>query len=131
VSGKNNFTKLITNSMTNYLIKLLLTGAAVWFGAAYIQGVSVQDYKTSILVALVLSLLNTFVKPILKFFSFPITILTLGLFLLVINVAIIYLAAYFIDGFSVSGFIAPLIFSIGLSILGCILDASFSNKKDD
>ena len=117
--------------MTNYIIKLLLTGAAVWFGAEYIQGIKVENYKTALLVALVLSLLNTFVKPILKFFSFPITLLTLGLFLLVINVAIIYLAAYFIDGFSVSGFIPPLIFSIGLSILGCILDLTFSNKKDD
>ena len=107
--------------MINYIIKLLITGAAVWFGANYIQGVRVDNYTTAIIVALVLSLLNTFVKPVLKLLSFPITILTLGLFLLVINVAIIYLAAYFIEGFGVSGFMPPLLFSFGLSIVSSIL----------
>jgi putative membrane protein len=107
----------------NYIIKLLLTAAAVWFGANYINGVSVDNYTTALFVALALSLLNTFVKPILKIFSFPITLLTLGLFLLVINVAIIYLAAYFVDGFKVSGFLSPLIFSFGLSAVSCILGA--------
>ncbi len=112
--------------MINYIIKLLLTAGAVWFGSTYIQGVSVDNYTTAIIVALVLGLLNTFVKPLLKLFSLPITILTLGLFLLVINVVIIYIAAYFIEGFTVSGFLPPLIFSFCLSIvssvLGLILD---------
>jgi putative membrane protein len=117
--------------MKNYLIKLLITSCAVWFGASYIQNINVDKYTTAIVVALVLSLLNTFVKPILKLFSLPITILTLGLFLLVINVVIIYIAAFFIEGFSVSGFVPPLLFSIGLSVLGCILDIFFSSKSDD
>jgi putative membrane protein len=112
--------------MINYIFKLLLTAAAVWFGANYISGISVNNYTTALIVAVVLALLNTFLKPILKLLSFPITILTLGLFLLVINVVIIYMAAYFIEGFTVSGFVAPLIFSFGLSIvtgiLGFILD---------
>lgn len=111
--------------MINYLLKLLITAAAVWFGASYIQGVQVDGYTTAIIVAVVLSLLNTFVKPIIKLFSLPFTIMTLGLFLLVINVAIIYIAAYFIGGFSVSGFLPPLIFSFGLSIVGCILSLIF------
>ncbi len=111
--------------MINYLIKLLLTAAAVWFGASYIQGISVNNYTTALIVALVLSLLNTFVKPILKILSFPITIITLGLFLLVINVAIIYLASYFIEGFKVNGFLPPLIFSFGLSIISGILGMIF------
>ncbi len=111
--------------MINYIIKLLVTAAAVWLGASYIQGVQVDSYTTAIIVALTLGLLNTFVKPILKLFSLPITIMTLGLFLLVINVIIIYIAAYFIGGFSVSGFIPPLIFSFGLSVVGCILSLFF------
>jgi putative membrane protein len=111
--------------MVNYIFKLIITAAAVWFGASYIQGVSVDGYSTAILVALVLGLLNTFVKPILKLLSLPITIMSLGLFLLVINVIIIYIAAFFISGFSVSGFIPPLLFSFGLSIVGCILSLVF------
>ncbi|MES2797508.1 MAG: phage holin family protein [Bacteroidota bacterium] len=109
----------------NYIIRLLLTAVAVWLGATYIQGVSVDAYGTAIIVALVLGLLNTFVKPVLKLLSFPITILTLGLFLLVINVVIIYMADYFIEGFAVSGFIAPLIFSFVISIASSILNLIF------
>jgi putative membrane protein len=111
--------------MANYIIKLLLTAAAVWFGATYLTGIKVDNYTTAIIVALVLALLNTFVKPVLTLLSFPITLLTLGLFLLVINVIIIYIADYFIAGFSVSGFIPPLLFSFGLSIVGCILGMIF------
>lgn len=111
--------------MVNFIIKLLLTSAVVYFGASYIQGVSVNNYTTAIIVAVVLGLLNTFVKPILKILSFPITLLTLGLFLLVINVVIIYMADYFISGFSVSGFIPPLIFSFVLSIVGSVLGMIF------
>lgn len=119
----NNKTQ--TKAMINFIIKLLLTSAVVYFGASYIQGVSVDNYTTAIIVAVVLGLLNTFVKPILKILSFPITLLTLGLFLLVINVVIIYMAAYFITGFAVSGFIPPLIFSFILSIVGCVLGMIF------
>lgn len=112
--------------MINYIFKLLIIAAAVWFGASFITGIRVESYTTALIVAFVLGLLNTFVKPVLKLLSFPITILTLGLFLLVINVFIIYMAAYFIDGFSVSGFVAPLVFSFGISfvtsICGLILD---------
>ena len=107
--------------MANYIIKLLLTAAAVWFGSNQIKGISVNNYTTALLVALTLGLLNTFVKPILQLLSFPITLLTLGLFLLVINVGIIYLASYFISGFKVEGFLPPLIFSFGLSIVTCLL----------
>jgi putative membrane protein len=106
--------------MFNYIIKLGITAAAVWFGSKNIKGISVDAPQTAVIVALVLGLLNTFVKPILKILSFPITLITLGLFLLVINVGIIYLGAYFIKGFKVEGFIAPLIFSFGLSLVSTI-----------
>ena len=111
--------------MINYIIKLILTAAAVWFAANNIQGVVVDNYTTALIVAVVLGLLNTFVKPLLKLFSLPITILTLGLFLLVINVIIIYIADYFIEGFSVTGFLPPLIFSVCLSIVSCVLGLIF------
>jgi putative membrane protein len=76
---------------------------------------------TAILVAVVLSILNFLVKPILVIFTLPITILTLGLFLLVINAIIILLAAKLIDGFYVSGFWWAVIFSLLLAILQAIL----------
>jgi len=96
------------------------------FGAKYIDGISINSFETSIYVALAMGFANTFIKPILKLISFPITILTLGLFLLVINVITVYIVDYFINGFSARGFIPPLIFSLVLSfisyILGILLD---------
>ncbi len=111
--------------MVNYIIKLAITALAVWFASKNLKGINVDGYSTAIIVALVLGLLNTFVKPILNLLSLPITIMTLGLFLLVINVIIIYIAAYFIPGFTVSGFVPPLLLSIGLSVVGCVLSLFF------
>lgn len=98
---------------------------AVMAGANFIPGVHVSGFKSALITAVVLALLNTFVKPILQVLTIPITILTLGLFLLVINVIIIYLAARLVDGFSVNGFIPALIFSIVLSIASSILNGIF------
>jgi len=104
-----------------FLIRLLLTAVAVVIGAYLIPGVRVDGFTTALIVALVLGLLNLIVKPILVILTLPITILTLGLFYLVINVIIIYIADYFISGFSVSGFITALIFSFLISILNAVL----------
>lgn len=93
----------------------------IMFGAKYITGIKIDTFETSILVALAMGFANTFLKPILKLISFPITILTLGLFLLVINVIMVYLVAYFIKGFSVQGFIPPLIFSFVLSFFSTVV----------
>lgn len=107
--------------MTNYIIRLLILAVVVKVSSGILEGISVDTYTTAILVALVMSLLNTFVKPILQVLSIPITILTLGLFYFVINVGIVYLCAYFVDGFSVAGFIAPLIFGFILSIINSLV----------
>jgi putative membrane protein len=103
--------------MINYIIRLACCAAAVYFMPQFLNDIRVDSTTTALIVALVMSFLNTFIKPILKFFSFPITLLTLGLFLLVINVGIVYLCAYLVKGFSVSGFIQPLIFGFILSII--------------
>jgi len=92
------------------------------FGAKYINGIKIDGFETSIYVALAMGFANTFLKPILKLISFPITIITLGLFLLVINVVMVYLVDYFIQGFSVHGFIPPLIFSFLLSFVSYVLE---------
>jgi putative membrane protein len=111
--------------MTNYFIRLAIVAVAVWFGSSKLNGVTVSQPVGAIIVAFALGFLNTFVKPILKIVSFPLTLLSFGLFLLVINVAILYLAAYFIPSFKVSGFKDPLLFSMGISIVSSIANFFF------
>lgn len=107
------------------IVRLLLSTLAVVIGAYLIPGVSVDSIVTALIVALVLGLLNAIVKPILVILTIPVTILTLGLFLLVINVIIIYIADYLIPGFAVAGFFPALIFSIVLAVIGWILNSIF------
>lgn len=111
--------------MINFIIKYLVIAVTIMFGAKYINGINIDGFETSIYVALSMGFANTFIKPILKLISFPITIITLGLFLLVINVLMVYLVAYFIKGFTVQGFIPPLIFSFVLSVISYILGLIF------
>lgn len=99
-----------------FLFRILVTGIVVMILAYLLPGVAVSGYLTAILVAVVLALLNLIVKPILVLFTLPVTILTLGLFLLVINAVIILLADAFVGGFEVAGFWYALLFSILLSI---------------
>ena len=105
----------------NFIIRILLTAVAVFLLAEFLPGVSVSGYVTAIIVALVLAVLNLIVKPILVLLTLPVTILTLGLFLLVINAIIILLADAFIPGFGVNGFWIALLFSLLLSIFQSIL----------
>jgi len=105
----------------NYLLKILLSALAVLFIGYILPGVEVDHYVTAIWVAIVIALLFTILKPILVVLTLPVTILTLGLFLLVINAGLILLADHWIDGFTVSGFWTALLFSIILSILESIL----------
>ena len=108
-----------------FLVKLLVNALAVIISAYLIPGVAVSGIISAIIVALVLGLLNSFVKPILVLLTLPITILTLGLFYLVLNVIIIYIADYFIGGFRVDGFVPALLFSFVLALVGWILDRIF------
>ena len=105
----------------NYIFKTLLTALAVLVIAKILHGVQVDDYGTAIWVAVVIGLLFMILKPILVILTLPVTILTLGLFLFVINAAMILLANSWIDGFSVSGFWTALLFSILLSFFESVL----------
>jgi putative membrane protein len=105
----------------NFLIRILIT-ALVAFGLSYLLGgVHIDAFTTALILALVLAVLNALVKPILIILTLPITIVTLGLFLLVINALIIMLGDRFIDGFKVDGFWWALLFSILLSVVSSIL----------
>ena len=105
------------------ILRLLLNAIAVVILSYVLPGVGVDSMLTAIIVAVVLSILNFLVKPILVIFTLPITILTLGLFLLVINAIIILLAANLIDGFYVTSFWWAIIFSLLLSFLQAILQS--------
>ena len=98
------------------LIRILVTSLLVMILSYLIKGVVVDEFTTALTVAIVLALHNFFVKPILIIFTLPVTIFTLGLFLLVINALIIMLCDHFVAGFSVSSFWTALFFSILLSI---------------
>lgn len=108
-----------------FIIQLLLTALAAFLAAKLTPGVNITSYWTAILLAIVLALLDTFVKPILQFISIPVTVLTLGLFLLVINALIILLASWIIDSFQVDGFWSALLYSIIFSVISWILGLIF------
>lgn len=110
------------------ILRILLSALAVVILSKVLPHVTVDGYLTAIIVAVVLSLLNFIVKPILVILTLPVTVLTLGLFLLIINAIIILLADGMIDGFAVDGIWWALLFSLLLSFLQSIL---FSVLKED
>jgi putative membrane protein len=110
-----------------FIIRFLLSGLAVLLTAYLLPGVTVENYGYALLVAVVLSLVNAIVKPVLVFLTIPITIVTLGLFLLVINAVLILLVDYFIDGFAVTNFWWALAFSLILSLFNSMF-SMFTDK---
>ncbi|RZJ52521.1 MAG: phage holin family protein [Flavobacterium sp.] len=110
------------------ILRLLVTAALVLLIANILSGVYVASFGTAVIVALVLGLLNLFIKPILVILTLPVTVITLGLFLLVINAIIIWLCTNIVGGFKVDSFWTALIFSIILSILQSI---TYKILRDD
>jgi putative membrane protein len=103
------------------LLKIIITSISAVIAAYILPGVELAGFTTAIVVAFVLAILNSFLKPILIILTIPITVFTFGLFLLVINASMIMLASRFIKGFYVDGFWYALLFSIILSIISSLL----------
>jgi putative membrane protein len=112
-----------------FIIRLLITTGLVVLLANILPGIHVDGYTTALWVAVALGILNMFLKPILVIFTLPATILTLGLFLLVINALIIQSAAYFVNGFVVDGFWYAMLFSIVLTFCQSIVNGFL--QKDE
>lgn len=112
------------------ILRILLTALAVLVIAYFLPGVQVENAVSAIIVAAVLGILRITVKPVLIFLTLPATIITLGLFLLVINAVIILLADYFVSGFEVSGFWVALLFSLLLSFFQSILYSFLKEEKE-
>ncbi|QLH33256.1 MAG: phage holin family protein [Cyclobacteriaceae bacterium] len=115
----------------NGLMRFLLNGLAVLLTGYLLQrGVHIENYGYALLVVVVLAIANVLVKPILIIFTIPVTVVTLGLFLLVINAVIILLVDYFVPGFEVNGFWWALGFSLILSIFNSIVTDLTKEKKN-
>ncbi len=109
----------------NFVVKLLISTLAVLITALILPGVSIDNdsFFIALIVAIVLSFLNAVVKPILVLFTIPITIFTLGFFLIIINTLIIILADKLVDGFHVNGFWSALWFSIIVAFVTSIFES--------
>jgi len=110
----------------NLVFRILLSAIAVLVLAYFLPGVNVANFTTAIIVAAVLGLLNAIVKIL----TLPITIVTFGLFLLVINASIILLADKFVNGFNVSSFWTALLFSILLSLAQSLLYSTLKEENN-
>lgn len=110
----------------NFLARLIITGAIAYGLASVLPGIHVSSLWIGIVLALILAFLNALLKPILVIFTLPLTILTLGLFLFVINALIVLLADALLEGFLVDGFWWALLFSLLLSL---ITSALFKESK--
>lgn len=110
------------------IFQLILTALVVLVLAEVLPGVGVQSFVTSLIVAVVLALLNMTVKPLLVFLTLPATLITFGLFLLVINAVIILLVDWLIPGFGVDGFWWAILFSLLLTITQSLLFRLTKNK---
>ncbi|MFA5776611.1 MAG: phage holin family protein [Patescibacteria group bacterium] len=105
-----------------FIIRLIINALAVYLTSNLLAGISIDGFVTAIVVAVVLGIVNTLVKPILLLLTFPINFLTLGLFTWVINALMVVLVDYIVPGFSVSSFLWALLFSLVLSVISSILN---------
>ncbi len=106
----------------SFLLKVLVSTFAVVITSYLLSGVVVPDFMTALVVAFVLAVLNALLKPILIILTIPVTIMSLGLFLLVINAFIIQITAYVVRGFEVNSFGWAVLFSIILSVVTWVLE---------
>jgi putative membrane protein len=107
--------------MLKGIIKFLINGFAVYATAYLLTGVSVTNFTSALIVALVLAVLNMLVKPLLIILSLPITILTLGLFTFVIDAIIVLFASTLIPDFTVNTFWTAMLFSVVLALVSFVL----------
>ena len=105
----------------NFVLRILITAVVAFALSSVLPGIHIHTFWTAIVLSLVLAVLNFFIKPILIILTLPITILTFGLFLFVINALIVLLAGNFVRGFEVDGFGWALLFSLLLSLLTSLL----------
>ena len=106
-----------------WIVNILITAVAVYLLSLLLKPhIVINSFTTAIIFALVLAVLNVLVKPIITLLTLPLTIITLGLFLLVINVIIVLLADKFVSGIKIDGFLWAFIFGLLLSVVSAVLN---------
>jgi putative membrane protein len=109
------------------VLRVLINAAALWLAAALIAGIELRDVGTTLLAALVLGVVNAVVRPILVFLTLPITLLTLGLFIFVLNAFCLWLTSRLVPGFDVHGFGAAFLGALVISAVSWALTAFLSD----
>jgi putative membrane protein len=107
--------------MTGFIIRVLVVAAGLWVASKIIPGVEITDGWSLLLAALVLGIINAIVRPVVIVMTLPLTVLTLGLFLLIINAAMLSLAAWLLDGMTVAGFWSAFFGAIVVSIVAWLV----------
>ena len=107
--------------MKQFIVRLLINAMALMATATLIDGISANGFSGAIIAALVLGIINAFIRPVLLLFTLPLNFLTLGLFTFVINALMLMLTSFFVSGFVVDGFFAALVGSVVLSVISAVL----------
>ena len=115
--------------MTGFILRTLIAALGLWLATELVPGITVTSATTLILAALLLGVVNAIIKPIAILLTLPFTLLTLGLFLLVVNAAMLGLVAAFLPGMGISGFGTAFWAAIIVSIVSWIGNAMFQPKK--
>lgn len=113
----------------NFIVKILLSSLSVVVASWLLPGVTIENYFTALMVAFVLALLNMVFKPIMVIFTIPITIFTLGFFLLVINAVIALIADWVVPGFFITGFWSAFWFSLIVTIINYFINLDGKEKR--
>ncbi len=117
--------------MGRFFTKTIATAFAVLIVAYLLKGVTVDNSITAFLVAVVLGLLNNFIKPLLVLLTIPFTVFTLGLFLIVINIIIIYMVVAIVPGFHIQGWFTAFIFGLLVSFFTAIIESIIGKPKSN
>jgi len=117
--------------MKNFFLRIFISAISILIAEYLLPGIDLIGFSSAFMLALVLIVLNNFLKPILLILTIPITILTFGLFLLVLNTIIIQIADYMLDGFKIDSFWHAFLFSITLSFINSILESVFGTRTNE
>lgn len=115
--------------MTRLVLTWALNSFALFFVMKMISGIQIERFQDLLLATLVIGLLNAFLRPVIILLTLPVTVMTLGLFTLVINGLIFYLAAHLVPGFHVTGFGAAFIAALLFSLFSFVLNMIFGTKR--
>ncbi len=112
------------------LISLLLNALALILTAYIVPGFEVANFQSALLAAIVLAIINTFIKPVLLFLTLPLTVITLGLFIFVVNAIVLFMTTYFVSGLTINGWLPAILGAIVLSVVSTILSSLAKGDKN-